>query len=400
MQRTGRALLAAMTGLMALLVLGHGASRAEGEMSILVGYLERHVPPPPVLSNLEETPDDLGLAGARLAIKDNATTGGFLNQSWTLSPSIVSPQNDFLQAARDLLDRTPYLVVKAPREDLLALADMPEARAAILVNASLPDNDLRGEACRPNLLHTIPSRAMLADALAQFATKKRWTDWVLIGSKSEADMALADSFERAAAKFRLKLRERLSWSFEADMRRNAAAEVPLFLQDAPDHDMLVIADEAHDYGRYVLYNTWLPRPIGGSEGVVPSAWSASVEQHGAAQLQSRFADLTGRDMRSVDYAAWAAIRAVGEAVTRSQSAEGETVRAYMLSDEFELAGFKGRPLTFRRWNGQLRQPIPLTHPRALVAMAPLEGFLHRRNELDTLGLDQAESGCDAFEKER
>ena len=68
----------------------------------------------------------------------------------------------------------------------------------------------------------------------------------------------------------------------------------------------------------------------------------------------------------------------------------------MRSDEFELAGFKGRPLTFRAWNGQLRQPIPLVHPRALAAQAPLEGFLHHRNELDSLGLDQPESACAAF----
>lgn len=400
MRRAGRAFRAAIAGFLALVFLAPFAARAEGELSIDVGYLERHVPPPPVLSNLEETPGNLGLAGAHLAIKDNATTGRFLNQSWQLSPSIVEPDGDFQQAARDLLARTPFLVVKAPRDDLLALADMPEAKDAILFNASAADDDLRSGACRANLLHTIPSRAMLADALAQFAAAKRWTDWVLIGSQSEADTALADAFERAASKFRLTLRDRMAWTFEADMRRNAAAEVPLFLQDAPEHDMLVIADEAHDYGRYVLYNTWLPRPIGGSEGVVPSAWSASVEQHGAAQLQSRFRDIAERDMRSVDYAAWVAIRTVGEAVTRSQSGEAGTVRTYLLSDQFELAGFKGRPLTFRRWNGQLRQPIPLTHPRALVAMAPLEGFLHQRNELDTLGLDRPESECNAFKEDQ
>ncbi|MCP1200828.1 ABC transporter substrate-binding protein [Notoacmeibacter sp. MSK16QG-6] len=369
---------------------------AQDQTDVVVGYIERRVPPPPVLSNLEKTPDDLGIAGAQLALKDNATTGSFLNQSWTLNSSIVEPDGNFLQAARKLLSQTPFIVVKAPRDDMLALADIPEAQTAIVINTNLADNDLRDSACRSNLLHTHPSRAMLTDALAQFAASKRWTNWVLIGSKSKADIALADSFTHSATKFRLSLREHMVWTFEADMRRNAAAEVPLFLQAAPDHDMLVIADEKHDYGRYVLYNTWLPRPVGGSEGIVPSGWSAAVEQHGAAQLQRRFSYLANREMFAVDYAAWAAVRTIGEAVTRSQSAEAVTVRDYILSDRFELAGFKGRPLTYRTWNGQLRQPIPLTHPRALVAMAPLEGFLHQRNELDTLGLDQPESGCRAF----
>ena len=65
----------------------------------------------------------------------------------------------------------------------------------------------------------------------------------------------------------------------------------------------------------------------------------------------------------------------------------------MLSDDFELAGFKGRPLTFRQWNGQMRQPIPLVHPRGLVAQAPFDGFLHPHNQMDTLGYDRPESQC-------
>ena len=98
-----------------------------------------------------------------------------------------------------------------------------------------------------------------------------------------------------------------------------------------------------------------------------------------------------------DYAAWAAIRAVGEAVTRTSSADAATVRDFLLSDAFELAGFKGRPLSFRSWNGQLRQPIPLVTRSAMVAQAPLPGFLHQRTELDTLGIDEAETLCTAFQ---
>ncbi|MCI5038684.1 MAG: hypothetical protein MRY81_03280 [Donghicola eburneus] len=105
----------------------------------------------------------------------------------------------------------------------------------------------------------------------------------------------------------------------------------------------------------------------------------------------------GRAMRPIDYATWLAIRSVGEAVTRSQSVQVGDVRTYLLSDEFNLAGFKGRGLSFRSWNGQMRQPIPLTHPEAIVALAPLEGFLHQFSELDTLGLDRGETQCMEFE---
>jgi ABC transporter substrate binding protein (PQQ-dependent alcohol dehydrogenase system) len=122
-----------------------------------------------------------------------------------------------------------------------------------------------------------------------------------------------------------------------------------------------------------------------------------MEQWGAAQLQSRFTAMTGREMKPEDYAAWAALRALGEAVTRTKASTAPDLRSYLLGPDFELAGFKGRPLTFRDWNGQLRQPIPLAHRGALVASAPLEGFLHHSNELDSLGLDAPESACKAFE---
>ena len=122
-----------------------------------------------------------------------------------------------------------------------------------------------------------------------------------------------------------------------------------------------------------------------------------MEQWGAAQLQSRFTKAAGRAMMPRDYAAWTAMRTLGEAVTRLDSSDPASLRDYILSETFELAGFKGRPMTYRSWNGQLRQPIAVVHPRAMVAQAPLEGFLHRVNELDTLGLDEPESKCEAFE---
>jgi ABC transporter substrate binding protein (PQQ-dependent alcohol dehydrogenase system) len=114
------------------------------------------------------------------------------------------------------------------------------------------------------------------------------------------------------------------------------------------------------------------------------------------QLQSRFRKLAGRAMTSRDWAAWAALRSVGEAVTRTRLNDPSALRAYLLSPAFELAGFKGRPLSFRSWNGQMRQPIPLAHARAMAALAPIEGYLHARTELDTLGHDEPESTCAAF----
>ncbi len=372
-------------------------SAKEG-LHLAVTYLSARPAPPPTLSNLDPVPEDLGRAGAELARADNATTGRFLNHHYALETVTVSPENG-AEAARSALAISPYLIIDAAPDLLLQIADLPEAKGAMLFNVGAPDPALRSAQCRSNVLHTAASYAMRADALSQFLVSKRWGKTALIAGPAPQDQAFAAAIEASLAKFGLRAGKRADWSADADMRRTASQEVPLFTQGLGDHDVLIVADEANDFARYVVYNTWLARPVAGSVGLRPSAWGRVVEQWGAAQLQSRFRDLAGRDMQPRDYAAWAAMRSLGEAMTRMNSAQIETLRAYILSDKFELAGFKGRPLSYRAWNGQLRQPIPLLHDDAVVANAPLDGFLHQNNELDSLGLDRPESACTAFEGE-
>ena len=50
---------------------------------------------------------------------------------------------------------------------------------------------------------------------------------------------------------------------------------------------------------------------------------------------------------------------------------------------------------FRRWDGQLRQPLLLTDGQAVIATAPAEGILHPSNVLDALGADAPEKLCKA-----
>ena len=371
---------------------------AWAEVELPVTYLKLEVPRPPVLSNLDPLPNDLGEAGAQLGLADNQTTGKFLGHDYSLTVTRVPEDGDWITAARAALAESPFLILDAPAQAQLELADLPEARGAVLFNATAPDAALRDETCRANLLHTLPSTTMRADALMQFLVKRRWTELTLISGDHPGDTAFAEAMRRSITKFGLALKAEKTWVFDADMRRNASQEVPLFTQDFGAYDMLLIADELGDFGRYIAFNTWQARPVAGSEGLKPVAWSWVVEQWGAAQMQGRFEDLAGRDMRSEDYAAWAALRTLGEAVTRTQSADPSTLRAYILSEDFELAGFKGRKMSFRNWNGQLRQPIPLVTERAVVAKAPLEGFLHQRTELDTLGIDQGETECTAFQE--
>lgn len=388
---TGRSLSCAAAILVAL-----AAPLSAETLTVPMGWLKVEETAPPILSNLAPAPEDMGLAGARLGRDDNATTGSFMGQEYLLTETLVPEGEDALAAARTALADTPFLLIDAPADILLQIADLPEAQNAILFNTAKGDGRLRQQDCRANLLHTAPSDAMLADALMQFISARRWSRLALIQGSHPGDAEFAAALDASATKFGQKIEARKTWAFDADMRRNASAEVPLFTQDLGEYDLLLLADTLDDFDRYIPYNTWLPRPTGGTEGVVAAAWSPVVEQWGAAQLQSRFVQLASRPMEAEDYAAWAAIRSIGEAVTRTGSADPATLRDFLLSEGFELAGFKGRPQSFRDWDGQMRQPIPLVHDRAVVAQAPLEGFMHQQTELDTMGVDRAETDCTAF----
>jgi ABC transporter substrate binding protein (PQQ-dependent alcohol dehydrogenase system) len=262
----------------------------------------------------------------------------------------------------------------------------------LLFDVASSDDRLRGADCAGNVLHTLPSRTMLADALAQYLSKKRWTKWFLVVGSHPVDALFADAVERAAKRFGAKIVARKAWQYEFDDRRTPESEIPVFTQDV-DYDVLFVADEEGSFGDFLLYRTWTPRLVVGTQGLVATAWHRTHEAWGALQLQNRFRERAGRAMADADYGAWLAVRAIGEAATRTHSTDFEALRTFLLGTDFALAGFKGMPLSFRSWDRQLRQPVLLAQPRSLVAVAPIEGFIHPKNELDTLGYDESESSC-------
>ncbi|HRK43036.1 MAG TPA: ABC transporter substrate-binding protein [Gemmobacter sp.] len=389
------------TGLCAVLALCcamPALAQQKPALAVPMVYLRQQVPQPPVLSNLDPIPEDLGIAGAEIALKDNQSTGAFMGQNFSLTVVEVPPEGDLPAAARTALAEAQLVLLEGEAEHLLTVADLPEAKGALLFNVSAGDEALRSDACRPNLLHTIPETAARTDALMQVLVARQWADLAMIVGPTPKDSVYADHLRRSAAKFGLAIAGEVPWTFDTDLRDSTMDEVPRFTQALPEHDVLLVADPTDDFGRYVLHNTWLPRPVAGTHGLHGEAWASVIEAWGAVQLQNRFEDHAARPMRSEDYAAWVAIRAIGEAVTRSGSADPAALRAYMLSEAFQLDGFKGRALTFRHWNGQMRQPIAVVNDRALVTLAPLPGFLHQRNETDSLGLDEPESRCTAFKE--
>ncbi len=372
---------------------GNRVQASTHPLTIQVGYLELVESQPPLLSNVLPEPTDSGLQGVKLGLSDNNAGGRFLGQQFQLLTSHSEQLAALIEQARRWhADGIRLLVVNLPAPALRQLSAQFPPNEMLLFNIGSPDNALRSQQCLANVLHTLPSRAMLTDALGQWLSAKKLKRWLLVHGQRPQDHAYNESLTRSAKRFGGKVVETKAWSFNTDLRRAAQREVPLFTQ-SDDYDVVVVADELGDFGEFLLYNTWLPRPVAGTQGLTPVGWHRVVEQWGAAQLQRRFDQQAKRWMNSTDYAGWVALRSIGEAVATLNRADADSVRQHLLSDAFQLAGFKGRKLSYRPWNGQLRQPIALVHPRALVSQSPQQGFLHPRTELDTLGFDRPECQC-------
>jgi ABC transporter substrate binding protein (PQQ-dependent alcohol dehydrogenase system) len=269
----------------------------------------------------------------------------------------------------------------------------------VFFNVGALDDRLREEDCRSNVIHTAPTRSMLADALAQYLVWKQWRRWFLVVGSHPEDKLYADALRRAAKRFGARIVQEKVFEDTGGARRTDSGvvqiqrQLPVFTQGAPAYDVLVAVDESDVFAPYLPYRTWDPRPVAGSAGLMPTSWDASHDQWGAVQMQERFSKKFSRRMTARDMQAWSAARMIGEAASRTRSTDANVLFGFLKSPDFALAAFKGQRLTLRDWNLQLRQPILLTDGRMIVSVSPQEGFQHQFSELDTLGFDRPETKC-------
>jgi ABC transporter substrate binding protein (PQQ-dependent alcohol dehydrogenase system) len=376
-----------------------GQTKQADVAELHLAYITELIKPKPPLSLVDTIITDEGIQGARVAIEDSNTTGQFMKQHFTLDEFMVPEGGDVVAAFKEAVARgLKFFVADLPAARLLAIADLTEAKDTLIFDTQSKDDALRGAECRPNVLHTMPNRAMLTDALAQYLMWKQWRQWFLLSGVGEGDRLFADAIRASAKKFGATIVEDHPYDAASTSRRTetGAAQIqkqlPVLTQGG-DYDVVIVADESDLFGEYLPYRTWLPRPVAGTQGLVPTAWHRTHEQWAGTQMQNRFTKFAGRSMTERDYTAWLAVRSVAEAATRTKSIDYATLDKFIRSPDFGVAGFKGQKLTFRDWDGQMRQPILLASPRSLVSVSPQEGYLHEFSELDTMGFDRPDTAC-------
>jgi len=326
---------------------------------------------------LKEAQFELDAAGASIALERNAVADA--------------------AAARDAATRAQKagfaaIVSDLPADWLLAAAD---ATALPLLNAGDAADRLRERDCRARVLHLLPSERMRADALAQTLVSRRWTQVLLLTGPSEQDAVRAAVAQAAIKRYALKLVQTKPFKLSADPRERDLANPALLTSTANvgSYDVVWVVDSDGEFARSLPYRIALPRPVVGDAGLVALAWQAQFERFGAPQVSRRFAKAAGRPMTAHDWAAWMAGKAIVAAAVAAP--KGPAAAFAKALPALELDGSKGTSMSFRAWDGQLRQPLLLTDGQGVIALAPAEGVLHPKNNLDTLGADAPEKLCKA-----
>ena len=289
-----------------------------------------------------------------------------------------------------------HLIADLPLAELNQLVRTAPAAlgGAMIFNTGLDDDALRGSQCAASLLHTYPSRQMLADALAQYLAARSWRKALLLQGPLPGDQLQADAFNRSARRYGLKITQTRPFKLSGDPRERDLANTRL-LTGERDHDVVAVMDSDGEFARLLPYATQWPRPVVGANGLMAVPWHPQWERNGGPQLSRRFARLAKRPMQGHDWAAWAAVKALAAVLVDEPQAPVAQQLKRLRSGTVYLDGFKGPRLSFRAWDGQLRQPLFLSHIDGVVGTAPLEGVLHPTEVMDTLGVDEKESTCRA-----
>ncbi|WP_121627438.1 branched-chain amino acid ABC transporter substrate-binding protein [Poseidonibacter antarcticus] len=362
-------------------------------LKVNILYLEQKIQTPPVLSNVIEAPSDLGIKGAQLSVKDSNRSSKFLNQNFNLISKISYDKKELIDTFEKFINENNSYVVLNVEDDLFrTLLKNPLSKKALLVNASSQTSSLRRNYCEDNLIHTIASNAMLYDGLVQFLVKRNFKKILLVSGQDPKDILIKEDMKHSIKKFGAKIIEEKVWDNKSDIRRKAGAEFPSFTQ-ADNYDVILLADYYGDFGEFMYFNSWLPRPVAGTQGLTPVTWHKVIEQWGAAQMQKRFEKFASRWMESKDFSNWIAIRTIISSINQTKTDNVDKNIAFIRSKDFEIGAYMGRKVSFRDFNGQMRMPISLVQPRALISTSPQVGFLHPVTDLDTLGVAPYEMKC-------
>lgn len=305
--------------------------------------------------------------------------------------SAVAASAENARAAAQVAEKAgaALLLTDLPADWVLAVVD---AVKIPVLNLGAADDRLRQQDCRARLFHLLPAERMRADALAQTLVSRKWSNLLMLVGPAPQDQLRAAAAQASLKRYGLKLVGSKPFKLSTDPRERNLANT-LLLTAGASYDAVWVVDSEGEFARALPYRTVLPRPVVGDAGLLALAWHAQFERYGAPQVSRRFAKAVKRPMTDRDWAAWMAGKTL-IALAHTAPKGPNAVWAQALP-KTSVDGSKGMSLSFRAWDGQLRQPLLLTDGQGVIAQTPIEGLLHPTDVLDTLGADAPEKLCKA-----
>ncbi|MBX2869446.1 MAG: ABC transporter substrate-binding protein [Acidiferrobacterales bacterium] len=331
--------------------------------------------------------------GAKTALKEIKFHGKALGITFELNQKRFRKPAELAELMQEFADeKVDFVLVDLEADLLLEAANLAENHGITILNVSAADTRLRQQDCRKNVFHVIPSHNMLMDALSQHLASLKWRSVLALVGPSPGDKAVLETFRASAKRYGIKISKEREFVLGSDPRVREKNNTKLLTQG--DYDVIFVADTDGEFARHLPYKTVKPTPVVGAEGLAPVAWHWAWDRYGAPQLEKRFEKQSKRPMGSNDWAAWLAVKMIAKGIQTTEKTERDVLVNFFTDPETVFDGFKGNRVNFRSWNHQLRQPILLVTHNWVIQRTPIEGFLHKTQNLDTLGIDAPESQCE------
>lgn len=291
------------------------------------------------------------------------------------------------------------VILDLPLDVMEQVVQLTDKLKLVAFNVRHSESRLRESLCLEHVFHTIPSDRMYFDALGQFLIYRGWRKVLIVQGPSDRDTERALSLVQSLKKFGATVVDQRTFTLSHhpdDRDKNR----PGFLTGGVSYDVVAVIDSKKDYGRYLQYSTRSARPVVGDVGLTPTSWHFALERYGAPQLNERYRQFKKDNqlgaqvaMTDAEFAAWSAVKLVTNSINTRQDGSNLDLMSVLTDPASQVDLYKGTRGSIRQWNNQLRQPILLSAPETVIAVAPMPKFLHPKHYVDTLGLDEPESEC-------
>jgi ABC-type branched-subunit amino acid transport system substrate-binding protein len=359
------------------------------------------------------------ILGAQLGAEEADVTAGMFGTKVELIIEDTATPDNILSLARKLSIQGNLSTIIAALDDVTTakLSAFAQQERLVCVNTAARGGALRGENCHRSTFHVEPDLAMYTHAIGQWLVQNNRKRWYFIVSEG----AFGQEVYHRASGF-------LQHQGGTDLGRSVITSGQSDYKDVLAHlargdaEAVVVALSGQELRQFLeqykasglnillagvpldMVALWQADPES-LQGVWVTSWYHGLERFSARELNRRFIRRFEKPAEGFAWANWAAVKLIVEGVLRSASTEANALASY-LEGAPPFDGHKGRALTFREWNHQLRQPLYVLKARAdkpenawdlleLIGEMPPPTARGKSavEVLDTLGEPQAESPC-------